>query len=172
MASNNSMSIHFRDHLVASDRDAVERITRECKYFRPDEVDVAVSLVDDRLEKGEASDYLFVIAEHAGQVVGYTCYGKIACTVHSFDLYWIVVDAMVQRGGIGRKLMSATEERIRNMDGKRVYAETSGQAQYASTRGFYESCGYNAESVLKDFYAPGDDRVTYVKALWIDGLPS
>jgi hypothetical protein len=46
-----------------------------------------------------------------------------------------------------------------------VYIDTSGRAQYASTRAFYEKNGYVCEARLKDFYAPGDDRVIYSKVL-------
>ena len=51
------------------------------------------------------------------------------------------------------------------MGGRRVYIETSNRAQYGSTRGFYQRGGYHPEAILKDFYAPGDDKVTYVKVL-------
>lgn len=164
-AAKTSMSIGIRDNLLHSDREPIENMVRECGYFRDEESDVALELVDDRLAKGEDSEYRFLIATHADQVVGFCCYGKIACTVHSFDVYWVVVDPRIQRSGIGRKLMAAAEDRIRQIGGKRVYVETSGLPKYDPTRRFYESCGYRAESVLKDFYAPNDDRVTYVKAL-------
>ena len=47
---------------------------------------------DERLEKGAASGYEFVIAEDDSSMVGYACFGEIPCTVGSYDLYWIVVD--------------------------------------------------------------------------------
>jgi ribosomal protein S18 acetylase RimI-like enzyme len=159
------LNIVLRDRLLPTDREPIERMTAECGFFREEEVQVALSLVDDRLDKGESSDYRFIIALHGEQVVGYCCYGWIACTVHSFDLYWIVVDAAIQRSGIGRRLAAAAEERIREAGGSRVYVETSGQPKYESTRRFYEACGYRLETVLKDFYAPGDDKLTYVKVL-------
>ena len=34
---------------------------------------------------------------------------------------------------------------------------------YAPTRGFYLRCGYYQAALLKDFYAPGDDKVIYAK---------
>jgi hypothetical protein len=37
--------------------------------------------------------------------------------------------------------------------------------QYASTRAFYEDCGYRLEAVLADFYAAGDGKVVYCKSL-------
>jgi hypothetical protein len=49
--------------------------------------------------------------------------------------------------------------------GRRIYIETSSQAKYAPTREFYRRCGYEPEAVLKDFYADGDDKLIYVKAL-------
>jgi len=164
-AASGWLNTTLRDNLLASDRIAIERMVRECGYFREEEAQVALELVDDRLAKGESSEYRFLIASNAGQVAGFCCYGKIACTVHSYDVYWVVVDLRVRRSGVGRTLMTAAEERIRRLGGRRVYVETSGQPQYEPTRRFYESCRYRAESVLKDFYAPDDDRITYVKAL-------
>jgi hypothetical protein len=51
------------------------------------------------------------------------------------------------------------------MGGRRIYIETSSRAQYEPTRGFYLKCGYRQETILEDFYAPGDGKVIYVKAL-------
>src|SRR3977135_447998 len=72
-----------------SDSNAVRSIVDRTGFFRPDEVDVAVELVDEHLKRGTASGYHFVFAESEGVVVGYACYGPIVCTVSSFDLYWI-----------------------------------------------------------------------------------
>ena len=49
-----------------------------------------------------------------------------------------------------------------------MYIETSNRPQYASTRAFYERCGYVCEAVLRDFYAPGDDKVIFVRVLTDD----
>jgi len=49
--------------------------------------------------------------------------------------------------------------------GKRVYVDTSQRVQYASTRAFYESAGYRLETVLEDFYGPGDGKAIYIKKL-------
>jgi hypothetical protein len=44
-----------------------------------------------------------------------------------------------------------------------VCLETSSQGGYSRTRSFYEKAGYLLESRIRDFYKPGDDRLTYVK---------
>jgi GNAT superfamily N-acetyltransferase len=158
-------SIVFRCDVGPDDREAVRRMVGSTGVFSLVEVDVAVELVDDRLECGEESDYHFVFAEHEGRTVGYTCYGQIALTAASFDLYWIAVDKTFHGKKIGRALLEKTEELIRQAGGRQVYIETSNRHHYAPTRGFYLRCGYQQAALLADFYAPGDDKVIYAKAL-------
>lgn len=155
----------FRDEPRPEDRDNIRAIVASTGFFHPPEIDVAVELVDERLAKGPASGYHFVFAEDANRAIGYACYGPIACTQASYDLFWIAVDASQQGRGLGRALLVEAEQRIRQAGGLRVYIETSNRPQYVPTRTFYERCGYTLEAVLKDFYAPDDDKAIYVKAL-------
>jgi GNAT superfamily N-acetyltransferase len=155
----------LRTDVRADDAAAVRRIVESSGFFSAAEIDVAVELVDERLAKGAASGYEFVFAEAGGRTVGYTCYGLIACTVASYDLYWIAVEESHRGGGLGRVLLEESERRILAAGGQRVYIETSNRAQYLPTRGFYLRCGYAEEAVLKDFYAPGDDKVIYGRAV-------
>ena len=155
----------LRCDVKPEDRETVRRIVHDTGFFRPDEVDVAVELVDERLLKGDASGYDFVFAELSGQVAGYACFGPIACTLGSFDLYWIAVDPRYQGHGIGRKLILESERQIREQNGRLVYIETSGRPQYSSTRIFYERCGYEVVAVMPEFYDVEDDKVVWAKAL-------
>jgi GNAT superfamily N-acetyltransferase len=158
-------TITFRCDVRPDDRDAVRRLVESTGVFSPVEVDVAVELVDERLESGPQSDYHFVFAELDGRTVGYTCYGQIALTAASFDLYWIAVDKSLHGRKIGQALLEKTEELVRQAGGRQVYIETSNRHHYAPTRGFYLRGGYHQEALLKDFYAPDDDKVIYVKSL-------
>jgi GNAT superfamily N-acetyltransferase len=160
-------SIDLRCEVRPEDRDAVRRLVESTGVFSPIELDVAVELVDDRLKRGQQSDYHFVFADEGGRTVGYTCYGLIALTVASFDLYWIAVDKSMHGRKIGRLLLDRTEELVYAMGGRQLYIETSNRHHYAPTRGFYLRCGYQQEALLKDFYAPGDDKVIYGKGLGI-----
>jgi D-alanine-D-alanine ligase len=157
--------VTLRTEVRPDDITTVRRIVESTGFFHPPEVDVAVELVEERLNRGEASGYYFLFAERDGRVLGYTCYGPIACTLASYDLYWIVVDTAERGQGLGRDLLRLTEELIAARGGQRVYAETSGRELYEPTRAFYERCGYDREAVQKDFYAPGDDKVMYVRVV-------
>jgi len=162
-------SLTFRADVKPSDADAVRQIVAATGRFRPAEVDVAVELVEERLQKGPDSGYEFVIAEQDNSVVGYACFGHITVTVASYDLYWIAVDPRLQSRGVGKLLLQRAEEAIQAAGGRRVFIETSGRPDYWATRAFYETCGYRLESRVADFYAPGDDRVLYGKWLTDSG---
>jgi N-acetylglutamate synthase-like GNAT family acetyltransferase len=67
--------------------------------------------------------------------------------------------------GVGKMLMARSEEIMRKMGALRVYIETSSREIYFPTRAFYLACDYRQETILEDFYGPGDDKVIFVKAL-------
>jgi len=165
MKTQPGTTITFRYEVSPADVETVREIVGSTGFFNPTEIEIAVELVAERLELGDASGYFFVFAERAGQVLGYTSYGPIAGTAGSFDLYWIAIHRNHQGRRLGRVIMEETERRIRASGGLRVYAETSGRPQYEPTRVFYERLGFFREAHLKDFYAPGDDKVFYVKVL-------
>lgn len=158
-----SQEIRFRHELVPQDVASVRQLADRTGFFREDEVQVASELVQETLRQGLASGYAFVMAETGGWLAGYVCYGLIPCTLHSFDLYWIAVDPLLQGRGLGRDLLLETERLIQEMGGSRVYVETSSRAQYERTRLFYERCGYVRAAFLENFYAPGDSKIIYLK---------
>lgn len=165
----------IRDSVQPSDPDAVRGIVASTGFFHDFEVDVAVELVQERLSRGLASEYHFLFADLNSHPIGYACFGPIPCTQGSFDLYWIAVHAAHQGAGLGRRLMAEAERAmlvgVPGADGRplpparRVYIETSSQPRYAPTWRFYERCGYTIEARLKDYYAAGDDKLIYAKAL-------
>jgi ribosomal protein S18 acetylase RimI-like enzyme len=157
--------IALRDVVTPRDVAAVRDIVERTGFFRPDEVAIAVELLEERLARGAASGYQFVLADVQDVVAGYACFGAIACTVASYDLYWVAVDPQFQRQGIGRLLLAAVESRIVSAGGRRIYIDTSGRAQYSPTRAFYERSGFRCEATLRDFYTAGDDRLIYAKAV-------
>lgn len=155
----------YRYQAETGDLAAIRQIVDSTGFFNPAEVDIAVELVEERLAKGPASGYHFVFAEQAARVAGYACYGPIAGTQQSYDLFWIAVHRDFQNRGLGRDLLGKTEACIAQAGGGRVYVETSSREQYVPTRRFYERQGYCREAELVDFYAHGDHKVIYVRVV-------
>ncbi|PYP98705.1 MAG: N-acetyltransferase [Gemmatimonadetes bacterium] len=144
-------------------RGPLERLTAATGLFRPDEVAIAVELLDEALAGDD--DYRFVGAYTDDALVGYACWGPTPATTGTFDLYWIVVDVARQGAGIGTQLLRAVEATLTAEDGRLIVVETSSRAAYAPTRAFYERRGYTQAARLPGYYAPGDDLVIYLKDL-------
>lgn len=161
----NINNLIIRDEVYPEDVKNVRLLAQLSGFFTDEEIDVAVELVEERLNKGIKSGYNFIFAQLDDIVVGYTSFGKIACTDASFDLYWIIVHKDYQGYKIGKTLLQRTEEEIKKIGGKRIYVETSSRAQYEPTRNFYLGQSYKEEAVFKDFYRVGDGKVIYLKIL-------
>jgi D-alanine-D-alanine ligase len=155
----------FRYDVTPADPGRIRELVESTGVFSRVEEDIAVELADERLAKGPASGYHFVFAEREGRVLGYACYGPIALTIGSYDLYWIAVDKSTQGQGLGGILMRKVEELIAAEGGRRIYIETSTRPPYAPTRRFYLHNGCKLEATLEDFYAPGDSKAIYVKVI-------
>lgn len=148
-----------------ADKPHVMQAIKDTGMFSEAEHDVALELIDIFLTKNDQKDYIIYVAEHAGQAVGYVCYGPTPATEGTFDLYWIAVSPKLHNLGIGRKLLKFTEEEVSRRAGRLLIIETSSQEKYAPTQGFYLRNGYVIEARIKDFYKPGDDRLIYTKRL-------
>lgn len=156
-------SCRVRLGLLASDRAGIERIVRAVGVFRPDEVEVAMEVVDAGLVPQD--HYRYAVAFVGDEVAGYATWGHTPCTDAVYDLYWIAVDKAIHGKGVGRRLMEACEADVRGRGGRMVVIETEGTPAYEPTRRFYLSLGYDEAARIADFYRPGADKVIYRRTL-------
>ncbi|MEW6286866.1 MAG: GNAT family N-acetyltransferase [Chloroflexota bacterium] len=149
-----------------ADKAQIADITARAGVFSQEEIDSVPAMFDEYLKYGaDASGYHFIVYREGEQVLGYAIYGYRDLTDGVYDLYWIAVDPNARRKGVGRKLLTACEEAVRSEGGRMLIAETSGTAEYASTREFYLRTGFVNEASIRDFYKPGDDLNIFVKRL-------
>ena len=140
--------VTIRRALTPADRAPLDELIRATGFFNREEIDIALELVDDRLVQGEASHYRFLVAEVAGRVAGYACWGAILGAQASADLYWIAVHPREQGKKAGAALLQAAEDWMAAEGRTRVYVETATRAQYLPTRRFYLACGYDLTAEL------------------------
>jgi ribosomal protein S18 acetylase RimI-like enzyme len=81
------------------------------------------------------------------------------------NLYLIAIHPDVQAKGHGAALLRAIEAMLAAQGDRILLVETSGLAEFAATRGFYRRNGYTEEARIRDFYAAGEDKVIFCKAL-------
>lgn len=165
MTLNSTTTLTVRRGLETGDRPSIAALLEATGFFNPEELAVALELVDDRLSLREASHYRFLVAELAGAVVGYACWGVIPGTADSVDLYWIAVAPTAQGAGVGRALLEDAERWIASEGRHRIWIETAGRSQYQPTRAFYLARGCEVAAELVDYYGPGDDKVIFLKVL-------
>jgi ribosomal protein S18 acetylase RimI-like enzyme len=137
--------------LSAEHREPLSRILRATGEFDPEEVDVALELIDVTLSREDT--YRFWVDVEDGKVRGYVCYGPTPMTRGTYDLYWICVDS------------EKVEEELRAEGGRLVRVETAGLDRYVATRTFYDRIGYQEIARIRDFYWPGNDLVIYGRYL-------
>ena len=147
-----------------ADGPQIQDIAARAGVFSQEEVECVSDLWEDYLTVGPVvGGYNFLVDRDGDRVLGFACYGPRDLTTGVFDLYWIAVDPKTHRNGVGRKLLTATEDAVRQAGGRMLIAETSGTPHYEPTRNFYLGMGYAMEATIKDFYTEGDDLAIFVK---------
>ncbi|MDH3474104.1 MAG: GNAT family N-acetyltransferase, partial [Rhodospirillales bacterium] len=158
-------ALEWRESLQPENVEDVRSLVMATGMFSSEETAVAAELVAERIAKGPASGYEFLLAEMDGRLVGYTCFGPVPGTKDRWDLYWIAVRPDTQRAGIGRELMARAESVMAAHGAKRIYLDTSTAEKYAASRAFYRAAGYRKAAELPDFYRDGDGKVIFMKTV-------
>jgi aminoglycoside 6'-N-acetyltransferase I len=153
--------------LQAKDKDQLVSIIKRTNNFTLEEKRVAVELIDEAIESRDQGYYNFYVYENNFKIEGYYCVGKRALTDGVFDIYWIVVDSIIQNKGIGKQLLNHAEKFAKENNGRLVLAETSSKENYNATRNFYYRNEYSIVSQIKDFYTLNDNLIVFGKYIKI-----
>lgn len=117
---------------------------------------------------GEGDEF-WLAAETDGPV-GLAYCAPERMTSGTWNLLLIAVRPDQQGRGIGAVLMRAVECRLGERSGRLLLVETSGLPEYERTRRFYRSLGYDEEACIREFYAAGEDKIVFRKA--VPGAPA
>jgi ribosomal protein S18 acetylase RimI-like enzyme len=152
--------------LVEKDKTHLHSMLIESRVFTPEEIAVAMELIDVVLKDQNQKDYqIDCMVNGQDQPIGYICYGPIPMTQGTFDLYWIVVDPGYQCQGIGSELLNYLEKEVRKKEGRMILVDTSSTPPYEKSQKFYLSEGFHEVARVPDYYHPGNDRITFCKRL-------
>lgn len=70
-----------------------------------------------------------------------------------------------QGKGLGKALVRAAEQYLSERRQRVLIVETSGTERFETAREFYVRIGFDLEARIRDFWAEGDDKVIFRKAL-------
>lgn len=83
----------------------------------------------------------------------------------TWNMLALAVRPDLQGKRLGTALVSAAEKHLKDKGQRLLIVDTSGTVGFALTRKFYAKNGYEEEARIRDFWAGGDDKVTFRKAL-------
>lgn len=154
--------MNFRTVLKKTDIPCIKEILESTGFFYEAEIEIALGLVHENINKGEEkSGYFFILAEESDKPTAFSCFGPIPGTESSYDLYWIAVKKSHRGKGIGKILMNLSRKNIRERGGQNIWIETSSRPLYEPTRQFYISYGCHKTAELIDYYGDKDNKVIF-----------
>jgi ribosomal protein S18 acetylase RimI-like enzyme len=112
----------------------------------------------------DAMQAFWLVFDKAG-ISGIAYCAPETLTDGTWNLLLIAVDPGAQGSGTGSSLVSAVESRLRQDGARILLVETSGLDTFARSRRFYVRCGFVEEARIRSFYADGDDKMVFWKAL-------
>ncbi|GAA4042042.1 GNAT family N-acetyltransferase [Parerythrobacter jejuensis] len=146
--------------LERGDLDRVRYLVESNDMFPPEMLDEMTS----PYFSGQRDIQRWLVFDRSG-ADGVAYYVPEPLTDGTWNLLLIAVDPVRHGEGIGRKLMEHVEEELASENVRVLLVETSGTPDFARTRGFYEMLQYNREACIRDYYAEGDDKIVFRKAL-------
>lgn len=145
--------------LREDDLQALERVVEETGLFPPE---MLRPMVAGYLQGG---DDLWRCLTADGAPVGLAFCQPEDMADRVWNMRAIAVRPDAQGRGGGAALVSDAETALRDRDARLMIVDTSGDAAFNAARRLYRGCGYREEARIRDFWADGDDKVTFTKAL-------
>jgi GNAT superfamily N-acetyltransferase len=150
---------------LESETDLLVTMAEGTGVFKPHEIEALRGVLDDYHDESQEFGHQSITAVQDGRPIGFAYFAPIEMTDRTWILFWIVVDKAIHAKGIGTKLLQHAEEEIARAGGRLFLIETSALPSYEPTRRFYLKHGYEQAATIRDYYADGDDLVTFRKRL-------
>ncbi len=100
-----------------------------------------------------------------GGLAGVVYYAPERLTEGTWNLYFIGVHPDRRREGRASALLGYVEEALAARGERLLLVETSSLRIFERAWALYRKCGYDEEARIRDFYAPGSDKIVFRKAL-------
>ena len=142
---------------TSQDLAALGAVLEGTKLFPPE-------LLPEMFAGGDAAE-IWLSCEVDGVAVGF-CYAvPEELAEGTWNMLALAVLPSQQKQKCGTQIVAALEAMLRERQARIVIADTSGTEAFARVRRFYQKNGYAEEARVRDFWAAGDDKIVFWKAL-------
>ncbi|GET41549.1 GNAT family N-acetyltransferase [Microseira wollei] len=138
------------------------------EMFAANETEALGKVLADYFSGNLDDGHVWVTDEEEGEPCGVAYYAPDPMADRTWYVYMIAVHPDYQRRGRGTALIQHLENELRSRGERLLLVETSGLAKYDRARAFYIKCGFEQEARIRDYWAAGDDKIVFRKALNAD----
>jgi ribosomal protein S18 acetylase RimI-like enzyme len=122
-------------------------------------------LLPDMLSGAKDAGSLWLTHEQEGRAVGFCFAAPENLADRTWNMLAIAIHPDFQGFALGSALVKHLEAQLSEQGARIMIVDTSGTDAFARTRAFYHRNGYAEEARIRDFWAEGDDKITFWKSL-------
>ena len=147
----------------SADFPALAAVAAATGMFSPEEMDFLQASMARHFEAPEEG-HRWTVLHRRDAVIG-AAYLAPEMPEGVFNLLFIGVLPEHRRAGGATALLADAEAHLRAVGARLLVVDTSSLPRFAPARALYARHGHDEEARIRDWWAPGDDKVTFRKAL-------
>ncbi len=153
-----------------ADADQIKRLALDNNMFQPEEMGDFDEMLAGFFD-GTLDDHHWIVADTASgtsTIAGAAYFAPEPFSDRMWNLYFIATSPAHQGTGAGTMLVQQVERRLIELgekEARTLIVDTSSLDEYQQARAFYAARGFVEEARVRDFYGPGDHKVTFWKRL-------
>lgn len=137
----------------------LSNIVHDTELFPPE-------MLADLLAEGKAQGHFWLTARDGQQVLGLVFAEPEPLTGGTWNMRALAVAPLNQGRGVGKALVCALEQALKQAGHRLLLVDTSGANAFAGTRAFYRATGYRQVAEIADYWSEGDAKITFAKSLF------
>ncbi|HEY9646009.1 MAG TPA: GNAT family N-acetyltransferase [Chroococcidiopsis sp.] len=151
---------------TCDDMPALLALAKVSGLFEPGQIeDLAQMLAEYFHHEGETAEFWLTDCDSVPVGMAYVAPERM--TEGTYNLYLLAVHPNYQRQGRGKALLHYVEQMLVERGERILLVETSGTEDFDYVREFYRHSGYAEEARIREFYAPGVDKIVFRKVLTV-----
>jgi ribosomal protein S18 acetylase RimI-like enzyme len=150
-----------------TDAEAIRSLALDNNMFQPEDM----GYFDEALAgffSGQLVDHRWLVVTRDREVVAAAYYAPEPFSDRMWNLYFLATAPSAHGTGAGSMLISGVENQLRargESEARTLIVDTSSTDDYEQARAFYQRHQFVEEARVREFYGPGDHKVTYWKLL-------